>query len=168
MPSVWLRIMEEPVLHDPKVFEDERGYFHQVLLDLDMEIAQINHSFSVKGVLRGMHFQKGQAKYVYCPVGEIFDVVVDVRKDSPTFKQWKSFILSGKNRQKLYIPDGYAHGFYVVSDSAHVIYAVNEKFNQKREEEFDAFDKEIAIAWPTLEVIRSLKDRRAKSFSEVI
>jgi dTDP-4-dehydrorhamnose 3,5-epimerase len=160
--------MEEPILYEPKVFEDERGYFHQVLLDNDMEIGQINHSFSVKGVLRGMHFQKGQAKYIYCPVGEIFDVVVDIRKDSPTFKQWKSYTLSGKNRQKLFVPDGYAHGFYVVSDVAHVIYAVDEKYNQKKEEGFDAFDKEIAILWPSSEVIRSLKDRRAKSFLEVI
>ena len=160
--------MKEPYIDDPKYFEDERGYFHQVIQSNVMEIAQVNHSFSVKGVLRGMHFQKGQAKYVYCPVGEIFDVIVDMREDSPTFKQWKSFTLSGKNRQKLYVPDGYAHGFYVVSESAHVVYAVSEKFNQKREGGFDAFDKEIGIEWPELEVIRSLKDRRAKPFSEVV
>lgn len=160
--------MDEPILYDPKVFEDERGYFHQVLLDTTMEIVQVNHSFSVKNVLRGMHFQKGQAKFVYCLSGEIFDVVVDIRKDSPTYKQWKSFTLSGKNRQKLYVPDGYAHGFLVLSEQAHVMYAVSEKYNQKKEAGFDAFDKEIKIKWPESKVIRSLKDRRAKSFKEVI
>ena len=113
--------MDEPILHDPKVFEDERGYFHQVVLDTTMDLAQVNHSFSVKGVLRGMHFQPGQAKYVYCFIGEIYDVIVDVRKDSPTYMEWKGYTLSGKNRNKLYVPDGYAHGFFVVSETAHVM-----------------------------------------------
>ena len=160
--------MKEPFIDKIKLFEDERGYFHQVLQDTIMEIAQLNHSFSVKGVLRGMHFQKGQAKYVYCPVGEILDVVVDMRPDSPTFKQWKSFTLSGKNKDKLFVPEGFAHGFYVVSDTAHVVYAVSERYNAKQEGGFSPFDKEIGIKWPTTEVIQSLKDKRAPAFKEVI
>ena len=160
--------MEEPVLDKIKLFEDERGYFHQVMQDSLMEIAQINHSFSVKGVLRGMHFQKGQAKYVYCPIGEIFDVVVDMRKDSPTYMQWKGYTLSGKNKHKLYVPDGYAHGFFVVSDTAHVVYAVSERYNPKLEAGFDAFDKSLNIEWPETEVIQSFKDKKAPSFKEVV
>jgi dTDP-4-dehydrorhamnose 3,5-epimerase len=160
--------MEEPFLDKIKLFEDERGYFHQVVQDSVMEIAQINHSFSVKGVLRGMHFQKGQAKYVYCPIGEVFDVVVDMRKDSPTYMQWKGYTLSGKNKNKLYIPEGYAHGFFVVSDTAHVVYAVSERYNPKLEAGFDAFDKDIKIDWPEKTVIQSFKDKKAPSFKEVI
>lgn len=160
--------MEEPFLDKIKLFEDERGYFHQVVQDSVMEIAQVNHSFSVKGVLRGMHFQKGQAKYVYCPIGEIFDVIVDMRKDSPTYMQWKGYALSGKNKNKLYIPDGYAHGFYVLSDTAHVVYVVSERYNPKLEAGFDPFDKDIKIDWPQSEVIQSFKDKKAPSFKEVI
>lgn len=160
--------MKEPFLDKIKLFEDERGYFHQVMQDSLMEIAQINHSFSVKGVLRGMHFQKGQAKYVYCPIGEIFDVVVDMRKDSPNYMKWQGFTLSGKNKQKLFIPEGFAHGFYVVSDTAHVVYAVSDRHNPKLEGEFSPFDKKIGIKWPEKEVIQSLKDKRAKAFKEVI
>lgn len=163
--------MEEPILDNLHVFEDERGYFHQVLQDSIMEIAQVNHSFSVKNVLRGMHFQKGQAKYVYCPIGEIFDVVVDMRKDSPTYKQWKGYTLSGKNKQKLYIPEGYAHGFFVVSDTAHVVYAVSKRYNPKQESAFDPFDQDIKIEWPFEDkktIVQSFKDKKAVSFKEVV
>ena len=115
-----------------------------------------------------MHFQKGQEKYVYCPIGEIFDVIVDMNPGSETFMKWTSFILSGKNRKKLFIPDGYAHGFYTLSDTAHVVYAVSTKYNPKKEGAFNAFDKEVNIQWPEKEVIRSFNDKKALSLKEVI
>jgi dTDP-4-dehydrorhamnose 3,5-epimerase len=160
--------MKQPTIEDPTYAEDERGYFHHVIQSNVMEIAQINHSFSVKGVLRGMHFQKGQEKTIYCPIGEIFYVLVDINPTSETYMKWTSFILSGKNRKKLFAPEGYAHGFYTLSDTAHVVEVVSTKSNPKKEVEFNAFDKSVNIQWPETDVIRSFKDKKAPSLKEVI
>ena len=165
MGFVWLGDMEEPFIDDAKVFEDERGYFHPFVNDSAIEIAQVNHLFSVQNILRGMHFQAGQAKYIYCPIGEIYYTIVDMRKESPTYKKWQGFTLSGKNRKKLFVPEGYAHGFYVSSPTAHLIYAVSKKDNPKKESNFDAFDKEIGIKWPCESPILSPSDKKAASFS---
>jgi dTDP-4-dehydrorhamnose 3,5-epimerase len=115
-----------------------------------------------------MHFQKGQEKYVYCPIGEIFDVIVDINPESETFMQWTATILSGKNRKKLFIPEHYAHGFYTLSDTAHVVYAVSTRYNPKKEGLFNAFDVDVNIQWPEKNVIRSFKDKKAPSFKEGI
>ncbi|AFZ70672.1 dTDP-4-dehydrorhamnose 3,5-epimerase [Caldisphaera lagunensis DSM 15908] len=150
----------------PKVFEDNRGYFMETFekrsfSNLDFNVIQENQSYSRKGVLRGLHFQKGkfaQAKIVRVIKGEIFDVAVDIRPDSKTFKKYVSAILSDKNKEMLYIPRGFAHGFEVLSDEAIVVYLVDNFYSPENEGGIIWNDKDINIDWPIKEPILSKKD----------
>ncbi len=161
------------ILIKPKVFEDERGFFLEtykrsefIKAGIDVEFVQDNHSKSVKGVLRGLHFQKkpyAQGKLVRCIRGAIFDVAVDIRKGSPTFGKWVGFELSEKNKYMLWIPEGFAHGFLTISDEAEVIYKVS---GGEYAPDYDAGinwnDPDIGIKWPVEEVekiILSYKDK---------
>jgi dTDP-4-dehydrorhamnose 3,5-epimerase len=158
-------------------FDDSRGFFLETfqengLKDLGIEdnFVQCNHSHSKKDVIRGMHFQTspGQAKLVYVPVGTIYDVVVDMRKESPTFGEWESVMLSENNPMLLYIPVGFAHGFCVTSPLAHVFYWVSSYYDPKTEKGFFYADPEVQIQWPTLNPIVSHRDQSSPSFQETI
>ena len=169
--------IEGPKLIQPKLFRDERGFFlecyQQALYKkegIDCHFVQDNHSYSKKGTIRGMHFQSspGQAKLVSVVRGKIFDVVVDIRKDSPTFGKWEGVYLDGESHCQLYIPIGFAHGFCVVSDEAHVYYKVSSSYDPVTERGFRYDDPAVGIIWPILKPILSTKDRAAPLLREVI
>lgn len=167
-----IKIVEEKlngvVLIEPTVFPDDRGYFMETYNAKELEKAGIkdvfvqdNQSRSIRGVLRGLHFQKQPhptSKLVRCVNGEIFDVVVDLRPNSPTFKQWAGFVLSGENKRILYVPIGFAHGFYVSSDEAEVLYKVNEYFYKECDAGIRWNDPEIGVNWPGSNPLVSPKD----------
>ena len=161
------------ILVKPKVFSDKRGFFMETYKKSDFESAGIdtdfvqdNHSKSVKGVLRGLHYQKepfAQGKLVRCIRGRIFDVAVDIRKGSPTFRKWVGYELSEENRLMLWIPKGFAHGFLTLSDEAEVIYKVSGgEYNPDYDAGIRWDDPDIGINWPVKlveEVLLSEKDR---------
>lgn len=164
-------------LISPRVFHDDRGFFKETYqesryADLGaVRFVQDNHSFSQKNVLRGMHFQStpGQDKLVWVTQGKIFDVAVDLRKDSPTFGEWEGVYLDGETHQQLFIPNGFAHGFYVVSEEgAHVNYKVSTPYNGTTEKTFRYDDPTIQIKWPTTDPVISSRDLEAPSFLEAI
>ena len=156
------------ILITPKVFTDERGFFIETYQKDDFakagitgEFVQQNHSKSIKGVLRGLHYQKepyAQAKLVRCIKGEIFDVAVDIRKNSPTFGKYVSVILSEENKKMLYIPRGFAHGFEVISDEAEVIYSVDNFYSKENESGIRWDNQKIDIKWPLKTPLVSSKD----------
>lgn len=153
---------------EPNVHKDLRGFFLESYnqakykeLGVGTLFLQDNHSFSRKGVLRGMHFQPGQAKLIYCPIGQIFDVVVDIRKESATFGKWQGFYLDGEGHKQLFIPDGFAHGFCVLSPEAHVMYKVSTHFNKDLERGFLWNDPAVDIKWPVENPIISERDSSA-------
>ena len=158
------------ILIVPKVFEDERGFFMETYKRENFEKAGIrgefvqdNHSKSKYGVLRGLHFQYppfSQAKIVRCIRGIIYDVAVDLRKDSPTFGQYVSAILSEYNRYMLYIPHGFAHGFLVLSEMAEVVYKVDNVYAPDYEGGVIWNDPDININWPIDNPIVSQKDKK--------
>ena len=176
-----------PILIKPKIFQDERGFFFESWNEKDWEIilksfhqkaesfVQDNHSKSIKGVLRGLHFQKDpfpQGKLVRCINGEIFDVAVDIRKNSNTYGDWIGVILSSKNKNQLWIPEGFAHGFLTLSHIAEVNYKTTNFWNKDYEECILWEDKAIAIDWPIKEfniesLLVSPKDMEGKSFNEI-
>ena len=159
----------EVILITPKIFMDERGFFMETYQKEDFEKAGItgefvqqNHSKSTKGVLRGLHYQKGpyaQAKLVRCIKGEIFDVAVDIRKNSPTFGKYVSAILSEDNKNMLYIPRGFAHGFEVLSEEAEVIYNVDNIYSKENEYGLIWNDPNLRLDWPIKNPILSNKDK---------
>ncbi len=163
----------EVVLIKPKVFKDERGFFLEFYKRSDFEafgikaiFIQDNHSASVKGVLRGLHCQKkpkAQGKLVRCIKGTIFDVAVDIRKNSPTFGRWVGVILSEENKHMLWIPEGFAHGFLVLSDYAEVIYKVSgAEYSPQHDAGIRWNDPDIGIQWPLEDIkepILSEKDK---------
>ena len=146
------------VLIEPRLFPDDRGYFFESFKEsafasngITTKFVQDNFSHSVKGVLRGLHYQKNpkvQAKLVTVLRGEIFDVAIDIRKNSPTFGQWIGEILSDENHKSLYIPEGFAHGFCVLSAEADVIYKVNNEYSPENERGILWNDPQIDIMWP--------------------
>lgn len=152
----------------PRVFRDERGFFLEkyqrtefVKNDLAMDFVQDNFSHSERGVLRGLHYQldpRPQGKLVGVIQGKIFDVAVDIRKGSPTYGQWIAEELSDVNHHLLYIPEGFAHGFLVLSDDADVVYKVTNEFDAKLDRGIAWNDPEIGIDWPDLTPILSEKD----------
>lgn len=164
---------------EPEVFNDERGYFLESYNKIDFEkfglnmtFVQDNESKSKKGVLRGMHFQTKfpQGKLVRVTQGEVFDVAVDMRKNSPTYGQWEGVTLSHKNKLQFYIPEGFAHGFLVLSDIAVFNYKCTNYYNPKYDCGFIWNDKDINIQWPVNnldEIILSRKDKNHKSFKEI-
>ena len=154
---------------EPKVFEDERGYFletHHIArfqsAGLDGNFVQDNLSFSKKGTLRGLHFQitYPQAKLVQAVSGEIFDVAVDIRPESPTFGKWSGTLLSEENKRQLFIPGGFAHGFCVLSESAHVAYKCSDYYRPEDEGGILWSDPAVAIDWPVKDPALSEKDQR--------
>ena len=153
----------------PKIFDDDRGYFfenfHNSIFtqnSIKQNIVQENFSFSKQHVLRGLHFQKppkSQAKLVSVTSGEIFDVAVDLRKNSPTFGKWVSEILSSKNHKSLFIPEGFAHGFCVLSETASVLYKINREYSPEHEGGIVWNDPELNISWPIERPLLSKKDQ---------
>ncbi|MBI0153492.1 dTDP-4-dehydrorhamnose 3,5-epimerase [Gilliamella sp. W8128] len=162
----------------PKVFGDERGFFletfeqkrYQQMLDINFNFVQDNHSRSQKGVLRGLHFQKQnpQGKLVRVVRGQVYDVVVDIRKDSKTFGKWVSIILSEENKTQLWIPPGLAHGFVVLSDIADFEYKCTNYYDPKSEESLLWNDPTVNIDWPVTNPILSTKDKQGKTLMELV
>jgi len=165
------------LLIEPQVFGDDRGFFYEsfnqnkfeAALGHKINFAQDNHSKSVKGVLRGLHYQlnpKAQGKLVRVIQGEVFDVVVDLRQSSPTFGKWVSEILSADNKKQIWIPEGFAHGFLTLSDTAEFLYKTTDFYSKEHEQAIRWNDEKIGIQWPMKEVSLSSKDNAALSFKE--
>ena len=174
--------LEGPILIQPQVSRDERGFFHESYrreewgrLGVDQEFVQDNHSRSRRGVVRGMHFQsrggprdEGMAKLVRCASGSILDVVVDIRRGSPTFGEWEAFELDDANLRQLLCPVGFAHGFCVLSDAADVVYRCDAYYDPASEGGIAYDDTDVAIAWPAeLELVPSRRDAEAPRLREV-
>lgn len=161
---------------EPTVFGDSRGYFMETYNEQEFKAAGLNYTFvqdnqsaSTKGVLRGLHFQKQhpQAKLVRVLQGEVFDVAVDLRKNSDTYGQWVGETLSGENKKQLMIPRGFAHGFVVLSDYAEFAYKCDEFYHPEDEGGIIWDDKDIAINWPLAEGIKlSEKDKKNPCFKD--
>jgi len=161
---------------EPTVFEDERGFFFESFNHKKFEEAigrkvtfvQDNHSKSVKGVLRGLHYQlppHSQGKLVRVVQGEVFDVAVDIRKSSPTFGQWIAEVLSAENKKQLWIPEGFAHGFLTLSDTAEFLYKTTDYFAKEHERAIRWDDGVLNIGWPVgLNPVVSGKDAVATGF----
>lgn len=164
------------VIIEPKIFGDNRGYFMETYNEADFKNAGLNYKFvqdnqskSRKGVLRGLHFQKThqQAKLVRVIQGEVFDVAVDLRKDSPTYGKWVGVLLSDKNQKMFMIPRGFAHGFVVLSDTAEFVYKCDEFYHPEDEDGILWSDKDIGIDWQfDGEVILSEKDMKHKTLKD--
>lgn len=180
MPFEFIRTgIPEVVIIKPKLFKDDRGFFMETYKRSEFEqmgiptnFVQDNHSKSTKYVLRGLHFQKepfGQGKLVRCIKGKIFDVAVDIRKNSPTFKKWVGLELTEENKLMLWIPRGFAHGFLTLSDEAEIIYKVSDnEYSPKSDAGIIWNDPEININWPIdREPILSGKDRKALLLAEL-
>jgi dTDP-4-dehydrorhamnose 3,5-epimerase len=162
---------------EPKVFGDERGFFYesfnqrrfQELTGTTINFIQDNHSKSAKNVLRGLHYQirQPQGKLVRVVAGEVFDVAVDIRKNSATFGRWVGVLLSVENKRQLWIPEGFAHGFVVTSDSAEFLYKTTDYWAPEFERSILWNDPAIGIQWPlTAEPLLSAKDKAGKLLAE--
>jgi dTDP-4-dehydrorhamnose 3,5-epimerase len=169
--------LQGPVLVKPVVHGDERGFFHESYrrnsytdLGIPEEFVQDNHSRSGHGIVRGMHFQigDGTAKLVRCGRGAILDVLVDVRRGSPTFGEWESFELTDENLHQLYCPIGFAHGFCVLSDTADVMYKQSAYYDDEIERGISYNDPDVAIAWPAgIELKPSQRDATAPLLRDI-
>jgi dTDP-4-dehydrorhamnose 3,5-epimerase len=166
--------LQGPILLQPKVFRDERGFFHETYrknvfeeLGIAEDWVQDNHSRSSRGIVRGMHYQPGMAKHVRCASGEIVDVLVDIRKGSPTFGEWEAFTLNDENLHQLYCPDGFAHGFCVTSAVADVIYMCSAYYDPETEAGISYRDPDIGIEWPDIELTPSERDAAAPLLRDV-
>jgi dTDP-4-dehydrorhamnose 3,5-epimerase len=169
--------IDGPILVQPVVHGDHRGFFHETYrrnvyeeLGITDEFVQDNHSRSGKGIVRGMHFQigAGMAKLVRCSSGAILDVVVDLRKGSPTYGQWEGFELDDENLHQLYVPVGFAHGFCVTSEIADVMYKCSGYYDESIERGIAYNDPEVGVEWPQgVELIPSERDATAPRLSEV-
>ena len=170
--------IKDLVVIEPKVFGDERGYFYEAYnkntfheLGLDYDFVQDNQSFSKKGVLRGLHFQKNypQAKLVRVIEGEVFDVAVDLRKDSPTYGKWYGVVLSGENKKMFMIPRGFAHGFLVLSDTAIFSYKCDDFYHPNDEGGIIYNDPTIGVEWPKIDcdIVLSEKDKLHPTLKEI-
>ena len=167
--------IDDLVLIEPDVHGDERGFFVEAFRDgwmdelgIDVEFVQQNHSRSVGPVLRGIHRQAGQAKLVRCARGRIWDVAVDLRPDSPTYRRWEGYELDDRDHRQLYIPDGFGHGFCLLSDEADVVYLLSDYYDPERESGIAWDDPEIGIEWPISgDMILSERDRSAPRLAEL-
>ncbi|MGE4262217.1 dTDP-4-dehydrorhamnose 3,5-epimerase [Shewanella sp.] len=169
--------IQDVIILEPTVFGDERGFFMETFRADEFAnvtgarpFVQDNHSKSSKGILRGLHYQteKTQGKLVRVISGKVFDVAVDIRKDSPTLGNWVGVELSAENRRQLWIPEGFAHGFYVISDSAEFVYKCTDYYHPQSEVSLKWNDIEVGIKWPLFEddiPILSNKDKNGLSFS---
>ncbi|MBE5252425.1 dTDP-4-dehydrorhamnose 3,5-epimerase [Mixta mediterraneensis] len=165
---------------EPSVFGDERGFFMETWQQKKFEemvcprqFVQDNHSKSSKGILRGLHYQteNTQGKLVRVISGEVFDVAVDMRKSSPTFGQWVGEFLSAENKRQLWVPEGFAHGFLVTSDSAEFVYKCTDYYNPQAEHSLLWNDETIGIEWPIAKEKQpslSNKDMNGVSFEKAI
>jgi dTDP-4-dehydrorhamnose 3,5-epimerase len=170
MPFTFERTeLPDVLLITPKVFGDERGFFMETYrreafraAGIEAPLVQENHSRSAAGILRGLHYQrqpKPQGKLVRAVRGAIYDVAVDIRPESPTFGRWVGVTLTEENRQLLYVPPGFAHGFCVVADVAEVIYLTTEEYAPELEHGVPWNDPSLAIPWPVAEPTLSARDR---------
>ncbi|MFH1460515.1 MAG: dTDP-4-dehydrorhamnose 3,5-epimerase [Candidatus Omnitrophota bacterium] len=167
----------EVVLIQPQVYKDNRGSFLETFKQsefkfhgLNLNFVQTNHSYSAKNVLRGLHYQtdpKAQGKLISVVQGEIFDVAVDIRRQSATYGQWVAEILSQANGNMLYLPQGFAHGFCVLSGSAYVIYQCTNEYSPENDAGILWCDPTIDISWPVKKPILSAKDANLPLFGEV-
>ncbi|MBA4385859.1 MAG: dTDP-4-dehydrorhamnose 3,5-epimerase [Anaerolinea sp.] len=170
--------LREVIVIEPKVFIDQRGFFMESFqkksfanAGINCEFVQDNHSGSGKGILRGLHYQlkQTQGKLVRALIGEVFDVAVDIRVGSPTFGQWVGEFLSAENKKQLWVPPGFAHGFFVVSEWAEIVYKASDYYSPEWERTILWSDPEIGINWPIVEgekPIVSEKDALGKLLSE--
>lgn len=167
------------LIFEPKVFGDERGFFFESFsqkvfeeaVGRKVEFVQDNHSKSSKGVLRGLHYQvapHAQGKLVRCIVGEIFDVAVDIRPDSPTYARWVGVELSAENKKQLWIPEGFAHGFIALTDDVEILYKTNNYYNKDSERSIHWNDAQLNIAWPIPATSVSEKDAVAPKFRDIV
>jgi dTDP-4-dehydrorhamnose 3,5-epimerase len=170
--------LEGPLLIQPKVFADERGFFAETFraaalaeLGITEDFVQDNHSRSRRGTVRGMHFQvgAGASKLVRCGRGRMVDVLVDLRRGSPTYGDWEAYELDDENMRVLYAPIGFAHGFIVLSDVADVLYKQSNYYAADVERGIAYDDPEVAIEWPLPagELVVSDRDRSAPRLSEI-
>ena len=169
--------LEGPLLIKPVIHGDERGFFHESYrrnvygeLGIPEEFVQDNHSRSAHGIVRGMHFQvgSGAAKLVSCARGAILDVVVDIRRGSPTFGEWEAFELTDENFHQVYCPIGFAHGFCVLSEQADVIYKQAPYYTERLERGIAYNDPDVAIAWPEhIELKPSQRDANAPLLRDI-
>ncbi len=168
--------LEGALIIETDVYPDERGFFKETFqkqryatYGIDVCFVQDNLSFSVKNTLRGLHFQvtRPQAKLVQVISGEIFDVAVDIRPTSPTFGRWVSVHLTEHNKRQVFIPAGFAHGFCVLSDSAHVAYKSSDFYDPDDESGISWSDPAIGIDWPTTHPLVSAKDDRLPVMSDI-
>lgn len=167
----------EVLIIEPKVFGDERGFFFESYNEkqwregtgLKTRFVQDNHSRSAKGVLRGLHYQirQPQGKLVRCVVGEVFDVAVDLRKNSPTFGKWTGAVLSAENKRQMWVPEGFAHGFLVLSDAAEFLYKTTDYYAPEYERSILWNDPDLGIKWPFQgDPVLSRKDAEAPTFKD--
>lgn len=163
---------------EPQVFGDDRGFFMETFRDnwfrenvCNRTFVQENHSKSLKGVLRGLHYQteNTQGKLVRVVKGEVFDVAVDLRKNSPTFGRWVGEILSESNKRQLWVPEGFAHGFYVLSEEAEFVYKCTDYYTPNAEHSLIWNDQTVGVQWPLVgEPNLSKKDLEGKCFAEAV
>nr|WP_136251667.1 dTDP-4-dehydrorhamnose 3,5-epimerase [Ningiella ruwaisensis] len=163
---------------EPKIFGDQRGFFMETFRDdwfrehcKDVGFVQDNHSKSKQGILRGLHYQleQTQGKLVRVPYGEVYDVAVDMRKHSATFGQWVGVVLSQKNQRQLWVPEGFAHGFYVMSESAEFVYKCTDYYHPASEVSLKYNDPKLNIDWPLVKgdlPALSDKDENGLSFED--
>ena len=165
------------LLIEPQVFADERGFFFESFNQNEFEKAlghkvnfvQDNHSKSLRGVLRGLHYQlapKTQGKVIRVIQGEVFDVAVDLRQSSPSFGKWVGEILSAENKKQIWIPEGFAHGFVTLSDTAEFLYKTTDFYSKEHEQAIRWSDETIGVQWPIKDISLSAKDETAQSFKE--
>jgi len=170
MPEKFIKTaIPDVVLVEPDTYRDERGFFmetyHQTRYaegGIEYLFVQDNHSHSRKGTLRGLHYQlkHSQAKLIYVSGGEIFDVAVDIRRGSPTFGKWVGAHLTEENSRQIYVPKGFAHGFYTLSETADVIYKCTDFYAPGDEYGILWSDPDIGIEWPEKNPLLSKKDSR--------
>jgi dTDP-4-dehydrorhamnose 3,5-epimerase len=158
----------------PEIYKDDRGFLVETFRQENFKeysFVQQNHSRSSRGIVRGLHFQEapGQAKLVRCARGKIFDVAVDLRKESITFGEWRGFFIDDENHQQVLIPEGFAHGFCVVSEFADVVYMLSTYYDPKKEKSLKWNDEKINITWPLAdsEIKVSKKDKEALTLREI-
>ena len=167
--------LKDAFIIDPTIHDDQRGYFfegfnRQRLVEdtgYDFSIAQVNHSHSSKHILRGLHYQleNVQAKLIWVTLGEIFDVIVDLRRSSPHFGQWCGFTLSADNGRRLMVPEGFAHGFLVLSDMADITYLTSDMHNPAAERALRWNCPDVSIKWPVIDPALNERDAKAPGLS---
>lgn len=177
MEAIATKIPDVKII-EPRVFGDERGFFMETFrtdwfkeVCDDVDFVQDNHSKSSQGILRGLHYQleQTQGKLVRVVSGEVYDVAVDMRKDSETFGQWVGVYLSEQNKRQLWVPAGFAHGFYVTSESAEFVYKCTDYYHPQSEVSLKYDDPTLAIDWPLVNNIKpslSTKDEEGMAFGD--